>query len=77
MSPNNSISFSLVNAPTFLTLTQTGTTASGVISPAATAGTFSYQVTVTDSVSTLSATLSASLYIFDCMPTGFVLTPAS
>ena len=73
------ISFLLTGTalPSFLSLQQTGTTAKGVISPSATIGTFAYQVIVKDSVSNLSATLNATLFIYNCQPTGLVFDPSS
>ena len=73
------ISFQLIGTalPNFLTLEQTGTTAKGVISPSATIGTFVYQVIVKDSVSNLSATLNATLFVYNCQPTGLVFDPNS
>jgi len=73
------ISFLLTGTalPSFLSLQQTGTTAKGVIRPSATIGTFAYQVIVTDSVSNLSATLNATLFVYNCQPTGLEFDPSS
>ena len=46
------------------------------MSPSATIGTFPYQVTVVDSVSNLKATLNATLFVYNCQPTGLVFDPS-
>ncbi len=71
------ISFQLIGAPEFLTVQYTSTNAKSIITQSATGGTFEYKVTVTDSISLLSATLKATLFLFSCQPTGFVLSPNS
>jgi hypothetical protein len=71
------MTFALVGPPGFLTLTQISTSACGVISASATTGTFAFQVTVKDQVSSLNSTLEAVLFIYNCAPTGFALTPSS
>ena len=71
------ISFAISGAPTFLTIQAANNAVKGVIDASATLGAFNYQVTVTDSVSGLATTLPATLYVYECMPAGFTLTPST
>ena len=72
--PVTAITYGLgANAPSIFSVSGSNL----IIGATATAGTYNFDVTATDNLCSNTKTLSASVILYDCRPTGFVLSPAS
>ena len=56
---------------------KTGLAAKGNISSLMTVGNFAYTLSAKDPVTNKITSLSATLVVYDCQPTGFTITPNS